>query len=302
MSNPDSVNVIIPTLAKAERADSLLHSLDILRHQVNVRAQPIIVINGQQYDPDLSRSLKADPDLKVLEIDTPSVSQARFVGRQHVNTEFFTFLDDDDEFTQDALSLRLLPLKNDPELDAVVTNGFVRKLDNHLLTSIFKSFPSGTTSPATALVNENWLASCGGLFRTSTIGEQYFKDLKDYFEWTSLAFELAKHARIHFLDHKTFIVNQTPASLSQSLEYKLEEPELLKSIIGCQSLPKKETDILKLRLSSTYNRLANHFLKDGKMQRSLYYHYKCTVASRHGWTYTPWLRHFVRRLFSGRQP
>lgn len=300
MTEPTAINIIIPTLATKERGDGLLRTLQLLRVQFQVQAKPIVVINGDQYDRELSTLLSEDPKIKVIHSMPASVSKARYVGRLHVDSEYFAFLDDDDEFTPNALVTRLEPLLQDPKLDAVVTNGFRQTLNNNEKTTIFKNFPTHNSDPASALINENWLASCGGLFRTATIDELYFKHLKDYFEWTSFAFNLALNANLCFINEPTFIVNKSPSSLSQSIEYSLEEPELLKSLINSQYFSKKDEATLKKRLASAYNRLANYYLGKGELKESLYYHAKCTLSSRYGWPYIPWMRYCVWHLFNNR--
>ena len=48
------------------------------------------------------------------------------------------------------------------------------------------------TDPLRALVIENWLASCGGLFRSDRVSIDYFDGVTRHYEWTFLAYSLRR--------------------------------------------------------------------------------------------------------------
>ncbi|EGG99863.1 hypothetical protein imdm_555 [gamma proteobacterium IMCC2047] len=126
--------------------------------------------------------------------------------------------------------------------------------------------------PLTALLVQNWLASCGGLFKNSSVGADFFIDVPKYFEWSWVAFKLCSaKKKLRFLDDATFKVNDTDGSLSKDRENTeafidfttrmLEHSEDL----GIQSG-------LKNRLGAAYHAAADQALQEGEKRRAWYYH------------------------------
>ena len=135
-------------------------------------------------------------------------------GRSLVDTPFFGFLDDDDEYLPDAIAIRLAAFASDAAIDAVATNGFtnIGGVDR-----VRHEHPdAAATDPLRALLRENWLASCGGLFRTDRVTVDFFDGVTRHYEWTVLGFKLAASRRVLYVDKPTFRVYDSPGSLSKS--------------------------------------------------------------------------------------
>lgn len=122
------ITTIIPTLCEGVRRNALLRAIESV-HQASEQATKIlIVVNGQRFDQSLLNLLKSRNDIEVLQITEGSLTKAHLIGRKHVSTEYFSFLDDDDEYLVGALDIRLALFLNDCTLDVVVTNGFQTEL------------------------------------------------------------------------------------------------------------------------------------------------------------------------------
>src|SRR5687767_6369859 len=161
------IEVLIVSLCKAERRNSILKALDSVVSQEGVSATPIVVVNGSRYDPLLFDELKARGDMRVVYQTQPSIFLARRLAREKNRAPFFAMLDDDDELLPGALQKRLQPLLDDPALDAVITNGYV--MDGTRQQFVLTSVDAIRKDPLGELMSANWLATASGLFRASSI-------------------------------------------------------------------------------------------------------------------------------------
>ena len=118
-----SVSVIIRTKAASERCGLLPRAVESVLAQERVAARCLIVVNNDAYDRALVDSLKLDERVACIILPYPDKSRATLMGRENVRTEFFSFLDDDDELLPDALAMRTQFLREHPEIDCVATNG-----------------------------------------------------------------------------------------------------------------------------------------------------------------------------------
>ena len=98
------VSVIIPTAGSQVRFAAIRRAICSVLDQLNVKALPIIVLNGESYATDILQYLKNHPSIRFIHDSMPSVSNARLIGRQSVDTKFFAFLDDDDFLEPNGLS------------------------------------------------------------------------------------------------------------------------------------------------------------------------------------------------------
>src|SRR3954471_16872615 len=125
MSRP-AITVVIPTTCEAKRADAIRRGVAGVLDQEGVDVFVVMVVNGKRFDPALVQELRRfDERLSVHMLDEPSYPAACLHGRTLVTTEFFAYLDDDDEFLPGALRTRFAPMLEDPSVDFVATNGFL---------------------------------------------------------------------------------------------------------------------------------------------------------------------------------
>jgi glycosyltransferase involved in cell wall biosynthesis len=71
--------IIIPTLAV--RQAELERAITSLLGQTGVELVPLVVVNGDKYDPDIIRQLRQRRDIRFHQITPPGVAGARFEGR-----------------------------------------------------------------------------------------------------------------------------------------------------------------------------------------------------------------------------
>src|SRR6185437_10339902 len=93
---------------------------------------------------------------------------------------FFAFLDDDDELLPDTLALRVQPLLRDGSLAAVVANGLRSVRGQPEVAAL--TLPVDLEQAAERIMGSNWLASCGGLFRSARVGTEYFDGVTGHFQ------------------------------------------------------------------------------------------------------------------------
>ena len=235
MNSIKDTTIIIATTCEAKREQSLLRAIESVRRQQEC-ASLEVVVNGKQVSEQLFTSLRNLPQLRVHRLEQPSYPAALAYGRSLVSTEFFGFIDDDDELLGGAISQRLALLIADPSIDFVATNGYRRTKNGDEL--IVKNAQDIAHDPLLALTTGNWLASCGGLFRTRTVTHDFFDASVNGSEWTYLAFRLCQSGRtVRFLNLPTFMVNESPESLSRSFRYPLKELVMIEKMIDLDPPP-----------------------------------------------------------------
>jgi len=257
-----SITVIIPTIGSKARKKCLLHAIDSVVDQSDVTVEPLIVLNGSSYDNDTRDVLEKKKYLKVKYVKKGSLPLALAYGRASVESPYFCFLDDDDEYLPGALWKRISVLEDNPKLDVVVTNGVKRWGEKEKL--LHESMCEYNEDPLKSLLSQgNWLASCGGLFRTSSINLEYFDPEQKYFEWTLVAFKLAYYKMtIRFLEDKTFIIHDSKDSLSKENENH-EYESLFYNRLTSYELPIELQAILKKKRMDALHKAAEFYCMRG---------------------------------------
>lgn len=223
------LDVVVRTLADAQRTKQLFRALDSIQGQSGVRARPIVVVNGERYDPITVKSLKQRPGVVLHFLPQPSAGRARTVGQGLATAEFLSFLDDDDVFIEGALQKPLKWLVDHPQCEVLITNGYFVSQDGRLTES--SHLADHLSNPALSLLDENWLSPGASFFRTQSLQAERFKSELDHQEWTQLAFELcAEERRIDFMDVPTVLYYDTAGSMSKQPEHRRTELELLQQI------------------------------------------------------------------------
>lgn len=271
------VSIIIPTTAEASRKNGLFKAIDCILNQKNVKALPIVVLNGNIYDDEVRKNLENRQDISFIYQIRGSLPAAIVTGRSLVTTQYFGFLDDDDEYTQDALATRLAPFRNDSSLDIVVTNGLRCSKEGDVVA--YEKFSEFAADPlSTLLDNGNWLASCGGLFRTDSVSIDFFDSEQKYFEWTFTAFKLALASKkIEFVDKSTFKINSSENSLSKNINCDFEEVLFLKKLQKYK-INEKICRRLDVKLADSYHSAARSSLELFNFRNSLRYYAKSIMS------------------------
>ena len=271
MTSP-RVTAIIPTLCLPERALSLKRAIDSLLNQQNVAVVPLVVVNGGRFDRTQLETLRGRGDIRVHSISEANVGGARRAGRQLVETEFFCFLDDDDEYLPGAFAARLAPLLAGASVAATVSNGYLNyggRMIAHL-----DDFPRIAAEPLRSLVKGNWLASCAGLFRTSSVGPEYFAEPAAHHEWTYLAFQLTMTRQIAFVPEMTFVVHETPGSASRTVEHEMAAADVVGRILNLDLDPELRR-LVRRKYGAAMHVCAEHHRTARRLAKA----WACHVAS-----------------------
>lgn len=291
MAAEPRVDVIIPTTCVSQRWESLQRAIASVLSQRDAGVRVLVLVNGDRFDADRLAELRRRTDITVHYQKTGSLPLALQTGRTLVRSPFFAFLDDDDEYLEEALALRLQPLLDDPSLDFAVTSGLkneggadrvaIRRLDAARINA----------HPLRSLAVENWLASCGGLFRSSRIGVDYFDGVTKFYEWTLLAYKLALDRRMVFIDRPTWRVHDSADSLSKSTEYRLAEVEVLREILAL-GLPADVHGELRRRIGAAHHDLSEYALTCGR-RVDAWKHHLMSLSHPGGLRYLSYSRHLV---------
>lgn len=291
------VDVIIPTTCDAARAQSLLRAVDSLLDQRGAVARPVIVANGPRVEPRLMERLATLPRVRVLRQEEGSLPRAIHTGRVAVRAPFFAFLDDDDAYMPDALAQRLERLQAADQPDAVASNGYSVRPDGGRRL-LFAAMAPFAADPLATLADTNWLSSCGGLYRTAAVTVEPFAAVPKFFEWTTVAFRLAQRGHsIGFVEEPTFIITETPGSLSRSLAYDAAAPDFVRGLLG-HSLPPHVREAFRRKLVRLEHHAAERHLGHGNRLAALVHHLR-SLATPYG------LRRnasFTLRLLTGLPP
>ncbi|MEN7342387.1 MAG: glycosyltransferase [Pseudomonadota bacterium] len=286
MSANTGITTVIASAGTSERHASLMRAIDSILDQEGVDAAPLVVLNGPNVSEDVVRELE-QRGIATARLERGSLPHALHYGRQQVTTPFFSFLDDDDLYLPDTLHLRLQPLLDENHIDVVVANGFVeRDGEKHVLLPDSLDL---SEAPLEKLFARNWLASCGGLYRTATVSADYIREDARYFEWTMTAFLLGLDRRMHFIANKTFVVQDSPVSLSKSIEYAEACPGILKKMLA-YDLPAPIVRTLKRKIAAAYHDASVKNLELGHRGKAWRYH----LASLSGWSGLRYLSYTIR--------
>jgi len=283
----NTVSVIIPTTAELSRRESLLRAIDSAIAQRDVVANLVVVVNGSRYYPSLLQEIEKLP-LQVVRLREASLPSAIYAGRLRVADRYFSFLDDDDIYLPNALELRLEAL-NSERADFAVSNGM-----DAAGGLVIPDLRAVTSDPLRALLSRNWLASCGGLYRSESISAEFFRELVKYLEWTVLGFRLLiAGKRVCFLDTPTFRLSDTEGSASKqrTMEALLNGAAVVEYMFS--HAPAEIRSGLFWKRASAFHALSNYCLQSGHLNQAWRMHVSSLRMG--GWQYLAYTRHLIWR-------
>ena len=285
------VTIIIPTTCADKRCETLRRAVMSLSTQDTGCPSILIVANGPRANAAILKEFASHPQIEVFRLAESNLPRALAFGRSHVATPYFGFLDDDDEYLPDALRLRLQGLEGNSAAAVCATDGYDFTDGRDRIRNVI--FPETQQDPLRGLLRANWLASCGGLFRSDLVPERFFDPVTKYFEWTLLAYKLAASRRLILLDTPTYRLYESSESLSRSEAYRLAEPEVLKQIC-LLDLPKDVQFALRQRVSRAYHSLSSYFLRDGRLREAWGFHAR-SLFQPSGWQYLSFTARLIQR-------
>ena len=291
LTPPPPITIIIPTLCSAQRADSLRRAIASVRLAGPGIATILIAANGPYVDADLAAELQLQRDAQYVYFEEGSAPKTIAATLPLVDSEYFGFLDDDDELLPDSLIQRLAILQHAATSDIVLSNGYLRTSGND--TIYLRHLVDVPANPLETFFVENWLPSCGALFRRSSVSSGYFFDFHPYAEWYWLAFRLAmENKKFCILNEPTFRVNaDTPSSLSKSSEYHKSYISLYQKMLALNP-PSHIQKILRKRLSQAHHDVSAGFLQHGDV-RNATYHHLLSLRILSGLRFLTYTRHIV---------
>ncbi len=249
-----------------------------------------VVVNGRRFDPDVVRELKVTPGLRLLQLAEASSPAAILAGRRSVRTDYFSYLDDDDEYLPGAVDARVAALQLGSGADVVATNGYRRSAGQHV--TALRNLRNVATDPLQALFVENWLPSCGAAFRTATVPERAFEDLPRHIHWSFLAFTLAMAGKtVVALDEPTFVINDTPGSASKLESYLLCHVEVYERMLAAAP-PRSVRSVVARRLGSALHEASDHFRETGRMREAWAAHFR-SLRCPGGLQFLSYTRHLI---------
>ncbi|MEW6990617.1 glycosyltransferase family A protein [Colwelliaceae bacterium 6441] len=261
------ITVSIATTAEAKREQQLERAIDSVLSQQGCSFKLHLIINGDRFDRDLKEKLEQDQRFSCFYREEGHLPKALAYARSIIDTDYFCFLDDDDELLPDSLCRRLNGF--DVNTDVVVGNGVRRNTNTGEESISHPNFSRYQLDPLLSLFGRSgtWLSSCAGLFKTSSIPTDYFSDYIKYAEWSYLAFKVALKHNVGFVDHECHRVNIQSGSLSSHDAYLEGQMALLEALKG-MSLPSRVSKLFSTKLTDTYHVLSVNYLKQGEKTKS----------------------------------
>ena len=226
-----ALDVAVRTLADVQRSELLFRALDSIQDQSLISARPIVVVNGNRYDPHTLTKLERRPGIVLHRLQQASTGNALAEGRRLVTAAYFAYLDDDDVFLPDSLLEPLKWMAGHSDCDVLISNGYFVKSDGTLSEFIHISDHIRIDQPALSLLDDGWLAPGTSVFRTKSIPEDMLDSRWVQMEWTRLAFDIcAAKKRIHFMKIPTALYYDTPGSMSKNAAHQEAALDLMRSI------------------------------------------------------------------------
>lgn len=291
LTQPPPITIIIPTVCTARRADSLRRAISSIQVAGPRMTSIIVAANGPNVDTKLAAELREQEDVRYVYFKEGSLPKTVSSAVPLADTEYFGFLDDDDELLPGSLTRRLAVIQNNQHADILLSNGYLQ--ENGRDSLYLHHLDMVPDNPLETFFVENWLPSCGALFRRATVGPNYFQSYHPYAEWSWLAFRLAMDKkRFCVLNEPAFRVHaDTPSSLSKSPEYRKAYISLYQRMIDLHP-PQYICKILKKRLSQAHHHLSGWYLRNGDISNAIHHHL-ISLKAPSGLRYLPYTRHIV---------
>ena len=283
------VNVIIPTMASHQRAPLLKRAIESIRKSTTLPIFIIVVVNGEKYDAEMCTWLKAQSDILFEYLKTPSLPKAILRGRELVGSEYFSTLDDDDEYLEGATDEKIHLMNSDPTIDFVISNGY--RNVNGIDSLMYSNLANVSTHALKSLMEFNWLSSCNALYRTAAVEIKYFRESHPYAEWTWLAYKLAMEGKkIGVLEKTAFRINDTALSLSKSESYSSAYMPLFERMLACAP-PSDIARLIHRKMGASWHDASDAAMKKGNRIEALKCHWR-SLMEVGGMRYLSYSRYF----------
>lgn len=286
-----AVAVIIPTALHASRAATLEAAVTSVLTQDDVEVRPLLVVNGPGYSTELMKRWRADNRVRTFYLEEGNLPAAIRFGRMQVIEPYFCFLDDDDLYEPHTLRERIAAFEAGPQgsPDVVVTNGWRESANG--VSKCYGDLQKFAHDPLRSLLEQNWLASCGGTFRSATVGPEHFDGVTRYLEWTTTAFRCASKLTVRFIDIAAYRIRESEQSLSKSESYRRGVVDGLGAIAALALPPDVHDAVLRKRCHALHD-LSEYYRSNDTLRAAWRMHF-VSVNARGGWRYLPYTARLV---------
>ena len=286
------ISVVIATTAEKKRAKSIDNAINSVIAQQGCNFDLIVVINGSLFDDNVRKSIENNTRVQCHYLLEGSFPKALTYARSIIKTDYFCFLDDDDELLPSSLFARFSSLENNPAIDVAIGNGIKKQSD--LVWQIHPDILSyqGDALAVLCKKNGNWLASCAGMFRTETIPQQYFDDYAVYAEWSYIAFKLAVFNKVIFINCLCYCINSQSGSLSHNEAYLFGQYDMTKKVLALP-LPTWAKKLLSIKICDTEHTISERYLKNKQRSRAWLFHFKSLSNTKTFFKYILFTRHLL---------
>jgi glycosyltransferase involved in cell wall biosynthesis len=225
--------------------------------------------------------------VQVLRLPKADLPTALCRGRQAVDSKYFLVLDDDDYLLPGALKTRLDLLVENPQYDAVITNGVV--LEDGIERPFAADMLEFSSDSLAALGRRNWLSPGSALIRADRVPADVFIGIPQYLEWTYIAIRLATRGRLLFSNAATFVYNaDAPDKVSRSDAYLFGQPSALDRLLSLE-LPDPLRHKLERDRAMAFHGIANRQLQHREFRRAWRAHVS-SLFGRGGLQFLPFTR------------
>jgi glycosyltransferase involved in cell wall biosynthesis len=280
------VCAIVRSTGDRTRAELLKRAVASILTQTGIDVECIVVFNGSDYDDSLLAWTQAQRHTRTFVLDCADKALATLMGRAMVRGDFFCFLDDDDQYLPGALAFRANYLAERPLLDCVATNGYY--VSERRVRPVFAKADRFARDGyvESLLHSRNWLASCGGMFRASTVPAAYFTNLTRHREWTLIAYRIATDLRVEFVNRLGYRVYNLAGSQSKRSTYVDAGVEVLDAMLAWPR-GARYAAALRRQKARAYRGAASYYriYHDFGRAWSAYWH---ALRSPGGWRHAPY--------------
>jgi glycosyltransferase involved in cell wall biosynthesis len=278
-------------MASFERAKLLARAVDSIRASSIDPVRIIVVINGGRFDLSVLEWLQAQKDVEIEWTVFASAPGAILRGRECVRTEFFSTLDDDDEYLPCTMEQKISLLRANPRADMLIANAYI--FSNDIDNLFYQNLHKVKVDPLICLLRRNWLTSGNALFRTKAIGLPYFHNYHPYAEWTWLGFRLAlDKKRIIILNEAVCRHHDTHNSLSKSQDYIQSHIPLFQRMLEC-SPPPAAAKMIRRKISASHHDASVSALGNCKLLEAWRHHWDSLIQTG-GLRYLSYTRHLFK--------
>jgi Glycosyl transferase family 2 len=212
--------------------------------------------------------LATQPAVQVIRLASPGPGLARRVGAELVETDFMSFLDDDDEYLPDSLRIRVEYLDAHADINALITNGLL--CEGSQESRLIPPLASLSSDPVVRALQHGWQAGMLTL-RRGKVDLSALHPVLGHHEWTYTAICLASTNSLAVHDVPTFRYYKTPGSLSQTADHVLAEPifwaHALKALAGS-----RYERLARRRMGQAFHDVAALHYRNGDFRSAVRHH------------------------------